>query len=577
MKRSSRSLTKQESLKSIDSDLQCMDGCTVERHWLGSLSIPFSTLLHNSMSNRIEGTFALEIPVTLTGSYNFDENSKEIINSAQQSTPMSRKGTVSGRESRAGATTTSSTKQRSQSRISSRMSGDILEGNVFPLENECTLLTLFLTLDPPHSLNLIDKDSFSSLKSITSEEDDLLLSHIESFERQVKNETVLHNPSRRVSCLGISVHDLKDPPKTVLLNRLLSSLKPPDLEFSTQNYLDVKEIVKRIARFVSLIPCLPSSSSCNIWLTCQSFLDLGIGSTSDHALLLCNYLLYLGKRCGLLLGHGIPEGSTTYVIQWEFSTTERDIFLWNPMNGIRYSVRDPFIPLTSVGCLVFPDNIYANIQSTDHPNRVDFEIEKQGLWKPLFGNKRIPGLSIRAFKPIQNEIINYRVMDVHEVSSLEEMIEKHLKTSLIRWRTNHKKTFFNRSCSIQVRNILPRLESMKTGITTDSAKVSTTTKKRTTRRKERRVIKESSVSDGNEIQELKELQSLHKLVGFPLNLSFSDLKSVSDAVFATGVHESDSTLSSSTSTSTEFVVSVYAHPYPCNIISLWVYVAYLHT
>lgn len=83
--------------------------------------------------------------------------------------------------------------------------------------------------------------------------------------------------------------------------------------------------------------------------------------------------------------------------------------------------------------------------------------------------------------------------------------------------------------------------------------------------------KKSTSSIDSDLKELEELQSLYKMIGFPLNIPFSDLKSISDAVFATGVHEADS------SPTTEFVLSVYVHPYPCNVVSLWIYVASLET
>ena len=168
-------------------------------------------------------------------------------------------------------------------------------------------------------------------------------------------------PLRRTSTLVVTLSS-----KLVFISRMLTAIKPPDLGFSSDSAsnLVMEEVMKRLARFVSLIPSLPpqSSPSVNIWLTCEQLLDFGIGSTEDKAVLLCNYFLYLGRTCGLVLGHGIPEGSTCYVIElrnrvaWDFSVSY-NVFLWNPVTGLKYSVRDPFIPLTSVGSIVLPDNV----------------------------------------------------------------------------------------------------------------------------------------------------------------------------------------------------------------------------
>ena len=32
------------------------------------------------------------------------------------------------------------------------------------------------------------------------------------------------------------------------------------------------------------------------------------GDEEEHAVLLCNYFLWLGKKCWLVIGTGIPEG-----------------------------------------------------------------------------------------------------------------------------------------------------------------------------------------------------------------------------------------------------------------------------
>ena len=392
------SIRKQDSVRSSDSLTGLSSMITVERRWLGSFGIPFSTLLHNNVTNRIEGTFQVEVPVTLMGVYEFDESTSDTKTSSQSVYKGSVNTRGNGRDSRTSRTSRGSNHSGSVNR---RQASGEASGTVFPLEHECTLITLFVTIDPP--VSVLTVDHYSIIKSIPSEEDDFMMTHIDSFEKTVRSDF----PSRSISCLGVCLRDIKEQPRVILLTKLLTPLKPPDLEFSTQSYLDVKEIVKRISRFVSLIPSLPSSASTTIWLTCTSFLDFGVGSVCDHAVILCNYLLYLGKRCGIVVGHGLPEGSTCYVIQWEFSTVEHDILLWNSVSGVKYSVRDPFIPLTSIGCIIFPDNVYANIQGADHPNRVDFDMERQNLWKPLFGKKAIPGLSVRTLKTIQvSKVLN---------------------------------------------------------------------------------------------------------------------------------------------------------------------------
>lgn len=172
-----------------------------------------------------------------------------------------------------------------------------------------------------------------------------------------------------------------------LVTRYLIPLKPPDELLKDHN---IFEGMKRLARFVSMIPNVPDSvvlpGISEVWSTCQEFLDMLMGDEEEHALLLCNYFLYLGcKRSGIVVGSGIPEGPTAYVIVWEFAADEPS--LWNPMTGQRFSPRDSFIPLNTIGCIITSDNVFANVQVHDHPNRINYELNRTSNWKPLFGRK----------------------------------------------------------------------------------------------------------------------------------------------------------------------------------------------
>lgn len=79
----------------------------------------------------------------------------------------------------------------------------------------------------------------------------------------------------------------------------------------------------------------------------------------------------------------------------------------------------------------------------------------------------------------------------------------------------------------------------------------------------------------SDLRELEQMTLINRLTGFPMNMPFSDLKSISDAIFSTGVHETASLEESKTNV--EFVVAVHIHPYPCNVLSVWIYVASIQT
>lgn len=58
------------------------------------------------------------------------------------------------------------------------------------------------------------------------------------------------------------------------------------------------------------------------------------------------------------------------------------------------------------------------------------------------------------------------------------------------------------------------------------------------------------------------------MCGFPLNFAYTRIEEIEEAVKGTGVHCYENP-------DAEFALAVYVHPYPCDIISVWVYVAYL--
>lgn len=53
-----------------------------------------------------------------------------------------------------------------------------------------------------------------------------------------------------------------------------------------------------------------------------------------------------------------------------------------------------------------------------------------------------------------------------------------------------------------------------------------------------------------------------------MHLPFSEIRPIIDAVHSTGVHDVQTP-------NVEFALAVYVHPYPNNVLSVWVYLASL--
>ena len=137
--------------------------------------------------------------------------------------------------------------------------------------------------------------------------------------------------------------------RLLLVTRYISPQEPP-VGLTT---------IDRVSRFVSRIPFISDNellrASCDIWCTTEQFLELGAGDEEEHAVLLCNYLLFLQHRAYVVVGATMSATKALFVLVKEAEKWS----LLNPNTGESYLVEDPHCPLKDISCVFNNENVSA--------------------------------------------------------------------------------------------------------------------------------------------------------------------------------------------------------------------------
>ena len=210
-----------------------------------------------------------------------------------------------------------------------------------------TYVMLSLSCDPQFDLAETDNtDYFPGAESTQ-----LLLagkSFLESIFDQQENK------GRNIRLWGYNIEG-----KSVFIPRYLTPIKIPE-GFSVKDpstaigevpsgpgRIDSQDdAYQKCARFVSLIPLKGESEFFkdmpDIFMTCQEFLDMRAGDFEEHAILLCDYFMYIDQvlknntkvESMVVLGRGVPEGKTYYVLRRDSEKNVNEV--WNPVTGDVY-------------------------------------------------------------------------------------------------------------------------------------------------------------------------------------------------------------------------------------------------
>ena len=123
------------------------------------------------------------------------------------------------------------------------------------------------------------------------------------------------------------------------------------------------------------------------------------------------------------------------------------------------------------------------------------------------------------------------------MKELETKIESKLREKIQEWRPRYI-TRWHRNCSAALRQVLTKMEKLKYDVI------------------------------NNEPEELESILTSYKMCGFPINLPYTTINAIYDAIYATQVHAIPTS-------DIEFALAVHIHSYTNTILSIWVYIATL--
>ncbi|KAM3138989.1 hypothetical protein pb186bvf_008800, partial [Paramecium bursaria] len=311
-----------------------------------------------------------------------------------------------------------------------------------------------------------------------------------------------------------------------------------------------------------------------------------------------------------------PEGNTLYVMRkavnsnyvqvWNPQTAEcfvfqnqqvfKRLFCFTVSSGFQNlnDVDDEACPLKQIFCVFDQHNVYVNIQQSDSPSEISFNIEDQNLWEPFLTQDQLTTFYPKGQVSIQSEI-QFDPADPERAKLVQEQLERFIEDSIQDYRKSKIDklngpftTMFSKQRYAQMSSyirdiILQNLEGFKYRIRQSGmAKMQGVNGEQNEEQVQLNQDQDNEVvwdyqeslkyiyQQQQELMKKKQQYKISKQIyGFPLNFTFIDNEKAWDEVKATGIADI-------TSDELEFLCIVKCFPYPHYIISTWVFVAVLY-
>ncbi|GMH34202.1 hypothetical protein BSKO_02036 [Bryopsis sp. KO-2023] len=313
------------------------------------------------------------------------------------------------------------------------------------------ILGVFVTLKPE-----LQKPSAKGEERRSGEQEELSR-HATRWHSQVA--AIDHCSRRHICCIAIDT----DGTSSLLPRYVAATPLPPSLH-RLQDASSVESLMRKAARFVSLVPFLDDTAYSlhrqDVWTTSAEFLYMAAGDHEEHANLLAGYFLELGQQTYVVLGASTMGARSAFVLTTGQVLKEREegggkepersesdtenaspktpsnrmasspqLRLWNPLTGRSCLVKDITCEFREVGVVFNGENLWANIQSSTEPWTINWDFSSSSNWLPFFG----PNLSSRSLATLQAPVF-YNELDARVYEELEVQVEEIIRDALCRAR-----------------------------------------------------------------------------------------------------------------------------------------------
>ncbi|KEG14526.1 hypothetical protein DQ04_00421050 [Trypanosoma grayi] len=363
---------------------------------------------------------------------------------------------------------------------------------------------------------------------------------------------------------------------TLICRYLLSNGGPPPLTVKT-----VEEAIHFVSLLLFRIDTLTWGDN-DVWSTNAELLRTREGDYEELSLLLAHFLRFLApdEVTYVVTGRGTIHQHVVMVLH----SFGGELRLIDPRTGWVCPVHDPHLSFfRDVHMVVSHDQLWANVQLSGAPHRMDWSLDDRRFWLPCFNHEDD---NVKACLPfmagLQRETLPFSMPDANKEQEIEQQLRKVVRRALMAWRNNWHPAFHHGVASV-LRTLLEEAESERCKYA--SSRQGSVTMRATKllneyfgddvlqdpRRQRSRSEEVGDAADSDKKMALKTPKL--QIMGSPVNDAYQPddvaYQHILEKVFETAVHEVGTNAVS-------FALAVYVKGYTNEVYSMWVFLVALY-